>query len=152
MYIQVLGVLLCVIAPHPKLYLTLVWWLMLAPPPSNTLTTSLWPLPDDTVSGVSPPSYTWQREKTYARSCILSSSAHVRPLQSTLHPSPTLTTIFPSIPLSVVPDLPLPGLTVSPPHCDHRLMHCRLLLCPAVCVVEEHSFEATNLLLYRWDT
>ena len=58
-------------------------------------------------------------------------------------PSPTLTpqyTIFPSIPLSVVPDLPLPGLTVSPPHCDHWLMHCRLLSGPTVCVVEEHSY------------
>ena len=58
-------------------------------------------------------------------------------------PSPTLTpqyTILPSIPLSVVPDLPLPGLTVSPPHCDHWLMHYRLLSYPTVCVVEEHSY------------
>ena len=58
-------------------------------------------------------------------------------------PSPTLTpqyTIFPSIPCVVVPDLPLPGLTVSPPHCDHWLMHCRLLSGPTVCVVEEHSY------------
>ena len=57
--------------------------------------------------------------------------------------APTLTpqyTIVPSIPFSVVPDLPLPGLTVSPPHCDHRLMHCRLLSHPTVCVVEEHSY------------
>ena len=56
-------------------------------------------------------------------------------------PSLTLTpqyTIFPSIPHSVVPDLPLPGLTVSAPHSDHREMHCRLLSCPTVCVVEEH--------------
>ena len=58
----------CVLAPPPKillLYLTFIWWLILAPPSSNMITISLWPLSDDIISGVSPPSYIWQREKTW---------------------------------------------------------------------------------------
>ena len=49
-----------------KQYLTLFWWLILAPAASNIVTTSLQPLSDDMTSGVSPPSYTWQREKTWS--------------------------------------------------------------------------------------
>lgn len=41
-----------------------------------------------------------------------------------------------SIPLSVVPDLPLPGLKVSPHHFDHSLRHCRLLFHQTVCAIE----------------
>ena len=55
-------------------------------------------------------------------------------------PLPTLApqyTIFPSVPLSVVPDLPLPGPTVSPPHCDHGMMPNRELSYHSV---EEHSY------------
>ena len=36
------------------------------------------------------------------------------------------------IPQCVVPDQPLPGLTVSPPHCDPQLMHSRQLSDPTV--------------------
>ena len=53
---------------------------MLAPASSNIVTTSLWPPADDMTSGVSPPSYTWQREKSW--SYISSPTAYVRPLQS----------------------------------------------------------------------
>ena len=72
----------------------------------------------------------------HARQNLLLPPLHVRQIQSFTHIHP----IFPSIPLSVVLDLPLPGLTVSPPHCDHRLMPRRLLSGPTVCLVEEHSY------------
>ena len=35
------------------------------------------------------------------------------------------------VPQYVVPDLPLPGLTVLPPHSDPQLMHGRQLSHPA---------------------
>ena len=59
---------------------------------------------------------------------------------SPLNTQYSLKGILASIPLSVVPDLPLPGLTVSLPHCDPRLMHCGVLFGPTVCVVEKESY------------
>ena len=128
-HIQIFGALLCFgSTSETLLYLTFIWWLILAPPSSNMTTISLWPLSDDIISGVSPPFYIWKRDKTWSYITFCSCMCiHFTP---SLTLTPPYSTVFPSIPLSVVPDLPLPGLTVSPPHCDHGMMPSRLLSCP----------------------
>ena len=63
------------------------------------------------------------------------SQARIRPYpMQQYHTQQVLVLICPtvSVPPCVVPDLLLPGLTVSQPHCDPRLMHSRLLSGPTV--------------------
>ena len=90
-HIQALGTLLCV--SFTSQTLTLFWWLMLAPPSINILTTSLWPLSEDIASGVSIFPYIRQMEKTLLYISSLSpllQSVCVHTLHSLTHTHPSI--------------------------------------------------------------